>query len=77
MIDLVTFQHRPVLLDEVVERLAPVPPGVVVDGTLGGGGHADALLGARGDLTLVGVDRDPVARAAAADRLAREIVANY
>ncbi len=70
MIGLVTFSHRPVLLGEVTELLASVPTGVVVDGTLGGGGHAAALLEARTDLTVVGVDRDPAARDAAADRLA-------
>ena len=35
-----TFEHRPVMVAEVVEALAPVPPGVVLDATVGGGGHA-------------------------------------
>ncbi|MEO1065271.1 MAG: 16S rRNA (cytosine(1402)-N(4))-methyltransferase RsmH [Actinomycetota bacterium] len=70
MTALVTFSHRPVLLDEVTELLASVPEGIVVDGTLGGGGHSAALLEARPDLTVVGVDRDPAARVAAAERLA-------
>src|SRR5262249_45429387 len=38
------FEHRPVLLDEVVELFAAVPAGVVVDATVGGAGHARALL---------------------------------
>jgi 16S rRNA (cytosine1402-N4)-methyltransferase len=43
---------------EVVELLTPVPAGVVIDGTLGGGGHARLLLRARPDLRLLGIDRD-------------------
>ena len=41
------FQHRPVMAREVVELLAPVPAGTVVDATVGGGGHAHLLLDAR------------------------------
>ncbi len=36
--------HRPVLVDEVVELMAPVVPGVVVDATFGGGGHTRRML---------------------------------
>jgi 16S rRNA (cytosine1402-N4)-methyltransferase len=61
--------HRPVLLDEIVELFRPVPPGVLLDGTLGGGGHARALLGAHLGLRLVGIDRDPDAIAAASEAL--------
>jgi 16S rRNA (cytosine1402-N4)-methyltransferase len=64
-----TFEHRPVMVSEVVAALAPVPPGVVLDATVGGGGHARALLEARSDLRLIGVDRDDAALAAAADAL--------
>lgn len=64
--------HLPVLLDEVVELLAPQPGAVIVDGTLGAGGHAEALLEALGPGgRLVGIDRDPAALALARDRLAR------
>lgn len=59
------------MVDLVVELFAPVPPGVVVDATVGGGGHAEALLDAHPHLTLVGLDRDPAALAAASGRLAR------
>jgi 16S rRNA (cytosine1402-N4)-methyltransferase len=65
------FSHRPVLVDLVVELFAPVPPGVVVDATLGGGGHAEALLEAHPHLSVLGLDQDPDAIDAATARLAR------
>jgi 16S rRNA (cytosine1402-N4)-methyltransferase len=60
--------HDSVLLAETVERLAPAPGKVIVDGTLGGGGHTAALLaeGAR----VIGLDQDPEALAFAGTRLA-------
>ncbi|HEY1652142.1 MAG TPA: 16S rRNA (cytosine(1402)-N(4))-methyltransferase RsmH [Acidimicrobiales bacterium] len=64
-----SFEHIPVLRDEVVSLFAPVPPGVVVDATLGGGGHAASLLAAYPDLRVLGLDRDPAALEAAAQRL--------
>ena len=60
-----SFQHRPVMADEIVELFAPVPPGVLIDATVGGGGHAALLLAARPDCSLVGLDRDRAALAAA------------
>lgn len=55
-------QHLPVLLNEVVEWLAPAPGEIFVDGTSGGGGHLRALAAAVGDEGLVlGLDRDPAA----------------
>jgi 16S rRNA (cytosine1402-N4)-methyltransferase len=65
------FEHRPVMVDKVVELLEPVPPGVLVDATVGGGGHAGALLAAHDHLRLVGIDQDDEALAAAARALAR------
>jgi 16S rRNA (cytosine1402-N4)-methyltransferase len=65
-----SFAHIPVLRDEVVAAFAPVPPGVVLDATVGGGGHSEAVLQAHPDLRVVGLDRDPVALEAAAARLA-------
>jgi 16S rRNA (cytosine1402-N4)-methyltransferase len=60
--------HRPVLADEVVGLMAPALPGVVVDATFGGGGHARRLLDEFGeDVTLIGIDRDPAALANARD----------
>jgi 16S rRNA (cytosine1402-N4)-methyltransferase len=64
------FLHRPVMADEVVELFRPVPAGVLVDATIGGGGHARRLLEARPDLRILGLDRDPTALAAATAHLA-------
>ena len=46
---------------EVVAVLSPVPDGLLVDATVGGGGHSLALLTARPGLRLLGIDRDPSA----------------
>ncbi len=65
--------HVPVLLDRVVELLGPAcaPPGaVLVDATLGLAGHSLALLRAHSGLRVVGLDRDPQARAEASARIA-------
>lgn len=62
--------HEPVMVGEVVDLLRPVPPGLVVDATVGLGGHARALLSARPDLRLLGLDQDVDALAAAAGALA-------
>jgi 16S rRNA (cytosine1402-N4)-methyltransferase len=64
------FRHEPVMLDEIVRALAEVPPGVVVDATVGGGGHAAAVLASRPDLEVLGLDQDDDALAAATERLA-------
>ncbi len=67
--------HSPVMVAEVTSALAAVPrdqpDGFVLDATVGGGGHAVALLAERADLALVGIDRDPEAVSAARERLAR------
>jgi 16S rRNA (cytosine1402-N4)-methyltransferase len=67
-------RHVPVLLDRVLELLAPAVadhPAVVLDATIGLGGHAEALLSAHPQLTLVGLDRDPLALARSRERLIR------
>jgi 16S rRNA (cytosine1402-N4)-methyltransferase len=63
------FAHEPVMVDEVVALFAPVAPGLVVDATVGGAGHAAALLDAHPQLRVLGIDRDPDAVAAATERL--------
>lgn len=70
-----TFSHAPVLLDEILEFLfSPARPpggGTFCDATLGGGGHARAILERSApDGRLVGLDRDPQALSAARDNLA-------
>lgn len=65
------FTHVPVMVDRVIDLFAPVPAGTVVDTTLGGASHSAALLDAREDLRILGIDRDPQALAAARARLAR------
>lgn len=69
--DGVGFEHASVMTAEVVSAFEPVPPGTVLDATLGAGGHAEAILDARPDLDVLGLDRDPEAIRAARERLAR------
>jgi 16S rRNA (cytosine1402-N4)-methyltransferase len=62
--------HRPVMLSEVGEGLAPRPGAVIVDATVGAGGHAAALLAALGPTgRLIGLDQDANALAEASRRL--------
>lgn len=63
------FDHTPVLAERVVELFMSVPPGWIIDATLGGGGHAAAVLAARPDCRLLGIDQDDRAIAAATLRL--------
>lgn len=71
-------QHIPVLLDRIVDLLTPAltrrhadgSGAVLVDGTLGAGGHAHRFLTDLPGLRLIGLDRDPDALALAGDRLA-------
>ncbi len=63
--------HIPVLLEAVLRTLAVPPGAVIIDGTVGAGGHAAALLEAAGPTgRLLGIDRDETALALAAARLA-------
>jgi len=71
------FQHQPVLADQVLAAFAELAPlleqrgdGLLIDCTLGGGGHSALLLAEHPRLRLIGLDQDPTARAAAAERLA-------
>lgn len=65
------YPHRPVLVDEVVQALTETPDGVYVDGTVGCGGHSEAILrnlGKKG--RLICLDRDSEAVLLARQRLA-------
>lgn len=65
-----SFPHLSVLLPEVVEAFTPCSLRVFVDGTLGAGGHAEAILQAHPEIELyLGIDQDPQALAIAAERL--------
>ena len=63
------MKHVPVMVREVVQYLLHDHSRVVVDGTVGFGGHAEAILRANSNLRLIGVDRDPVAIESTAARL--------
>jgi len=65
------FSHKTVLLDEAVRLLHIKPDGIYLDGTLGGGGHSEAILEQLTTGTLIGVDQDTDALAAASKRLER------
>jgi 16S rRNA (cytosine1402-N4)-methyltransferase len=58
------FSHIPVMTAEVLEFLAPAPPGTLLDATVGAAGHARAILENLPHLSVVGLDQDPAAVAA-------------
>jgi 16S rRNA (cytosine1402-N4)-methyltransferase len=70
------FSHKPVLASEVLAAFTDLPPAPdggpprLIDCTLGGGGHSALMLAAHPNLQVIGLDQDPTARAAAAERLA-------
>lgn len=63
------FKHISVLLEESVDALCVTDGGIYVDGTLGGGGHSYEILSRSKDCSLIGIDRDREAIAAAEKRL--------
>jgi 16S rRNA (cytosine1402-N4)-methyltransferase len=63
--------HAPVMVREVLEYLKPERGGVYFDGTLGGGGHGEAILSASDGVRLIGVDQDTEAHDVAGRRLER------
>ena len=66
------FQHEPVLLQEVLQWMNVREGGTYCDGTLGGGGHSEAILAdSGGTAVLFGIDRDENAIRAAGERLGR------
>lgn len=65
------FFHQPVMFDEVMEVFSPITTGVIIDGTLGGGGHSQGLLSSGEGRYVIGIDRDDEAISAASNRLAK------
>jgi 16S rRNA (cytosine1402-N4)-methyltransferase len=63
--------HRPVLLRETIQLLAPERGGLFVDCTVGLGGHSEAILEASSETRVIGLDRDAEALRSASLRLAR------
>lgn len=63
------FHHKPVLFQETIEALAIDPEGTYLDGTLGGGGHSEAIVKRLTTGTLLSIDQDPDAIRAAGERL--------
>lgn len=64
------FEHKPVLLDEVIENMNIDPAGIYVDGTIGGGGHSYEIALRLASGRLIGLDQDEAAIQAAGLRLA-------
>jgi 16S rRNA (cytosine1402-N4)-methyltransferase len=63
------YNHIPVMKEEVIKFLAPKPDSIIIDATLGGGGHAKAILEASKSVKLIGIDRDADALEAAKENL--------
>lgn len=63
------FHHKPVLFEETIDALNIRPDRVYLDGTLGGGGHSEAILQRLTTGTLLSIDQDPDAIKAAGERL--------
>ncbi|MDZ4816908.1 MAG: 16S rRNA (cytosine(1402)-N(4))-methyltransferase RsmH [Verrucomicrobiota bacterium] len=65
------FYHRPVLVSRVLEGLALKAGGIYIDGTLGGGGHSEAILSDPRNVSVIGIDQDDEALTYAGERLQR------
>ena len=70
MVNSTDFHHLPVMVAEIREIAAGLQRGVFVDLTVGGAGHAVAVLESNPELSIFGVDRDQMALTAARERLA-------
>ena len=64
-----SFKHEPVMLREILEAFKPIEDGLFIDATLGGAGHAQALLAQAPERELIGIDRDISAVEVASSRL--------
>ncbi len=65
------FEHKPVLFQETIDSLNIRPDGLYIDGTMGGGGHSEAILQRLGTGKLLSIDQDPDAFQAAGERLGK------
>lgn len=65
----IRYAHSPVMVREVLEYLSPKPKSLIIDATLGGGGHAKEILSRFKNIELVGIDRDIDAVEAAKENL--------
>ena len=65
------FKHEAVMLNEVLDVVDHMPPGIFIDATLGGASHSEKILERRIDIELVAIDRDHLALEAARCRLER------
>tara|TARA_Y100001968_G_scaffold297456_1_gene306444 strand:- start:39379 stop:40287 length:909 start_codon:yes stop_codon:yes gene_type:complete len=70
------FNHLPVLGEEVIESLSKLPQALlreslIIDATVGGGGHSELILETYSEIKLIGIDQDPNARTFASQRLKR------
>lgn len=66
---MMNFKHIPVLFDETINALQIKPQGIYIDGTMGGGGHSEAILRRLESGKLLSIDQDPDAMQAAEERL--------
>jgi 16S rRNA (cytosine1402-N4)-methyltransferase len=67
--DTAETMHKPVMADEAVSLIGPSRCAVIIDATLGLGGHSEAFLKASPDLRVIGIDQDAEALALAGKRL--------
>ena len=61
------FHHKPVLFEETIQSLAIRPEGLYIDGTMGGGGHSEAIVKQLTTGRLLSIDQDPDAMRAAGE----------
>src|SRR6185436_5219432 len=64
-------EHTSVLVREIVDFVKPREPALIIDATLGLGGHSEAILETYTDTRVIGVDQDPDAISKATNRLFR------
>ncbi|MDX2051470.1 MAG: 16S rRNA (cytosine(1402)-N(4))-methyltransferase RsmH [Polyangiaceae bacterium] len=67
----IMFEHKPIMVEPVIQALAPQPRGIYIDATAGGGGHSAAILEACAEANVIAFDRDLEAVEAASARLAK------